>query len=432
MTGIHSQRIATTRDERAVARVHRLLRDHGGVDIPVRLWTGRRLGPADAPCVLALSHPGSLRAMLWPPSDVAAGEAYVNGAFDIEGDVVAAIGLGARLGALAEARWWQKADLLRAILSTPRPPSSFRVATGRARLRGEMHTRERDRQAIAFHYDLPVDFYASFLDEQLVYSCAYFDEPMGDLEKAQFRKVDMVCRKLQLSPGQRLLDIGCGFGSLLIHAATHYGITGVGVTLSRTQAEAAQERIEAAGLSNRVEVRLMDYRDVDERYDAVASIGMIEHVGPQQLDTWFATVRRVLRPGGLVLCHGITLGEADHLRLGHERTFVTSYVFPDGGLVPAWRLVRHLQQAGFALLDLHQLRPHYAWTLRSWLQRLEANHDRAVAAASEQAYRVWRTYMAGSAYSFEEGSLEVVQLLGRAPGPGGPQLPVGRHWMEPA
>ena len=369
--------------------------------------------------------------MLWPPSDVAAGEAYINGAIDIEGDVVEAIAAGAQLGALTESPWWRKAALVRAILAMPKPPAEFRSDAGRARLPGRMHSRERDRAAIAFHYDLPTEFYATFLDPELVYSCAYFDEPMGDLELAQRRKVDLVCRKLQLQPGQRLLDVGCGFGSLLRHAARHYGITGVGVTLSQTQAETARERIAAAGLSDRVEVRLMDYRDVDEQFDAVASIGMIEHVGPEQLDTWMATVRGVLRPGGLMLCHGITLGDAEHLRMGDESTFVTSYVFPDGGLVPAWRAVRHLQQGGFRLLDVEQLRPHYAWTLRKWIERLEAGRERAIAVGGERAYRTWRTYMAGSAYSFETYSLEVVQMLGRAPGEGGPEVPVGRHWMEP-
>ena len=421
-----------TKQERAVARVHRLLKEHGGVDLPVRLWTGRRLGPADGPFLLTLNHPGALRAMLWPPSDVAAGEAYVNGAYDITGDIVAAVGTAARLSALADAPWWRKAELLGAVLAAPRPPNTFRTQSWSARLRGEMHTRERDRDAIAFHYDLPLTFYATFLDTRLVYSCGYFDRPMGDLDTAQRRKLDLVCRKLRLSPGQSVLDVGCGFGSLLIHAAEHYGVTGVGVTLSRTQAEAAKQRIADAGLTDRVEVRLQDYRDVTERFDAVASIGMIEHVGPAELDTWFATVRRAVRPGGLLLCHGITLGHADQLRLGDEETFVTKYVFPDGGLVPAWRLVRHLQTAGFALLDLQQLRPHYAWTLRRWIERLEAGHGHAVAASNEQSYRVWRMYMAGSAFSFEEGSLEVVQLLGRAPGGDGAELPIGRVWMEPA
>jgi cyclopropane-fatty-acyl-phospholipid synthase len=427
----HPRSSAEKKAERAVARVHGLLRAHGDVDLPLRLWNGRRLGPADPDFLISLEHPGSLRAMLWPPSDVAAGEAYLNGAIDIEGDIVGAIAAGARLGALTDAPSWRRASLLRAILAMPKPPARFRSASGRAHLRGRMHTRERDRQAIAFHYDLPVDFYSTFLDSELVYSCAYFDEPMGDLDLAQRRKVDLVCRKLRLRPGQRLLDVGCGFGPLLRHAARHYGVTGVGVTLSRTQADTARELIAAAGLSDRIEVRLMDYRDVDERFDAVASIGMIEHVGPEQLDTWFATVRGVLRPGGLMLCHAIVLGDAEHLRVGDEATFVTSYVFPDGGLVPAWRAVRHLQQGGFRLLDVEQLRPHYAWTLRKWMERLETGRGRAVAAADERAFRTWRTYMAGSAYSFETDSLEVVQMLGRAPGPDGPELPVGRGWMAP-
>ena len=427
-----ARRSGSERDaERAVARLHGLIRRYGGVDLPVRLWNGRRLGPASAPYLILLNHPGSLRAMLWPPSDVAAGEAYVNGVVDIHGDMVEVIAAGAALGTLSDAPLWQKARVAQAILALPRVPAALRGADGRAHLTGRPHSPERDRQAISFHYDRSADFYATFLDRNLTYSCAYFDKPMGDLDFAQDRKHDLVCRKLRLEPGQRLLDIGCGFGSLLLHAGRHYGVRGVGVTLSRTQADVARERVAAAGLTDRIEIRLMDYREVGETFDAVASIGMIEHVGPEQLDTWFATARRALRPGGLLLCHGITLGDPNHVRLGSESTFVTAYVFPDGGLVPAWQAVRHLQQAEFELLDVEQLRPHYEWTLRRWIQRLEDHHDAAVAAEDERAYRIWRVYIAGSAYSFATGSLEVVQLLGRAPGSDRPPLPVGRQWMAP-
>lgn len=418
--------------ERAVARLHGLLRDVGGVDLPLRLWNGRRVGPSDADHLIELRHPGALRAMLWPPSDVAAGEAYVNGAIDIHGDIVSLIAAGAQLGGLAQAGPLLKLRLLRAILGLPKGQRAAWDASGRAHLEGRPHSPERDRQAIAFHYDRAPEFYAAFLDRSLTYSCAYFDEPMGDLDRAQERKNDLVCRKLLLEPGQSLLDIGCGFGSLLLHAARHYGVRGVGVTLSETQARVGQRRIAEAGLSDRLEIRLMDYRELEGEYDAVASIGMIEHVGPGQLDTWFTTARRLLRPGGLVLCHGITLGDAHQVRVGDEATFVTAYVFPDGGLVPAWRLVRHAQRADLELIDLEQLRPHYAWTLRRWIERLEHNHDAAVAAADERSYRIWRVYMAGSAYSFESGALEVVQLLGRAPGGPRPPLPVGRAWMIPA
>ncbi|MGI8574408.1 MAG: class I SAM-dependent methyltransferase [Egibacteraceae bacterium] len=407
------------------------MRLHGGIDLPLRLWNGRRLGPADPSFLITLRDPGSLRAMLWPPSDMTAGKAYLNGAVEVEGDLLAAIGAGERLGRMKDGPWWRTAVVGAAILALPAPPEAFRSGSGRAQLQGAMHSRERDRQAIAFHYDLPSAFYETFLDRELVYSCAYFDTPMGDLDLAQRRKLDLVCRKLRLEPGQRLLDVGCGFGSLLLHAARDYGVTGLGVTLSQTQAETAQKLIAEAGLSDRIEVRLMDYRDVDERFDVVASIGMIEHVGPEHLPGWFAAVRASLKPGGLLLCHGITLGDADHVRRGDEETFVTGYVFPDGGLVPAWQAVRDLQQAGFGLLDVEQLRPHYAWTLRRWLQRLEAHRERAVEAGGQSAFRTWRMYMAGSAYSFETGSLEVVQLLGRAPGGEPADLPLGRTWMEP-
>ena len=415
---------------RAIGRVHRLLARHGGVSLPLELPDGSRAGPPDAEYRIHLHHPGSLRAMLWPPSDVTAGQAYVNGAYDISGDIVATIADGARLGELSRASLPVKAQVAAAILRMPSPPPGAQAPTRAVRLSGRLHSRERDRAAVSFHYDHPATFYSSFLDTELTYSCAYFATPRGDLDLAQRRKHDLVCRKLRLQPGDRLLDVGSGFGSLLLHAARHYGVTGVGVTLSQTQVAVARERIAAAGLSDRIEVRLADYRDLHERFDAVASIGMIEHVGPEQLDTWWATVRRLVGPGGLVLCHGIVLGDAEAIREGTEETFVTAYVFPDGGLVPAWRLVRHAEQASMELLDVHQLRPHYEWTLRTWIERLEANREQAVAAAGEDTYRIWRTYLAGSAYSFATRSLGVVQVLARAPG-AGRQLPPDRAWMEP-
>ncbi|MGH3666304.1 MAG: class I SAM-dependent methyltransferase, partial [Egibacteraceae bacterium] len=312
----------------------------------------------------------------------------------------------------------------------PRPPRSSHAR--RARLHGQMHSRDRDRAAIAFHYDLPQAFYETFLDPNLVYSCAYFADPDEDLATAQTRKLDLICHKLRLQPGMRLLDIGCGWGSLLLHAADNYGVAGVGATLSRTQAEAARTRLRDAGLADRVEVRLQDYRDLGEQFDAIASVGMVEHVGPARLAEYTQTVHRLLAPGGLFCNHGIVTGDADQVRTGRERTFVSAYVFPDGGLVPVWRAVQEIQRAGFEILDVEQLRPHYALTLRRWVDNLEANHDAAVATTSEADYRIWRAYMAGSAFSFSDRSLGVVQVLGRKPGDGAPDPPLGRAWMLPA
>jgi cyclopropane-fatty-acyl-phospholipid synthase len=425
-----TQRAGTARKkaETAARRVHAELERKAGISIPVRLWDGTELGDGTAGCRIVLEHPWSLRALLRRPFDLTAGEAYVEGAIDLEGDPIVAIALGERIGARA----LDSADLLRLVSrihALPRPPRRHHAR--RAALHGRMHSKSRDARAIAFHYDLPQAFYEQFLDTNLVYSCAYFAEPDEPLQQAQERKLDLICRKLRLRPGIRLLDIGCGWGSLLVHAARHYGVIGVGVTLSRTQAEAGRQRLARAGLADQIDIRLQDYRDLDERFDAIASIGMAEHVGPSHLGQYVTAVWKLLAEGGSFLNHCIVLGDANQIRTGRERTFVSAYVFPDGGLVPAWRMVREIEQAGFEVLDVEQLRPHYALTLRSWLRNFEAHHDKAIAAASKTVYRIWRVYMAASAYSFESRALGVVQVLGHKPGPPTTDPPLGRSWMLP-
>lgn len=412
-----------------VRSLHAELQQSTGIALPLRLWDGSELGDGSAGFRIVLHHPWSLRGLLRPPTDLSAGETYVEGDVDVEGDMIAALETGETVGRLL-ASPLDKLRVARQLLRLPRPPR--RPHTRRARLRGKRHSQERDRAAIAFHYDLPQDFYRTFLDDHLVYSCAYFLHADESLETAQERKLDVICRKLRLQPEQRLLDIGCGWGSLLLHAARHYGVRGVGVTLSRTQAEAGRERIAAAGLADRVEIRLADYRELHERFDAVASVGMFEHVGPDHLPEYFSAAYRLTRPGGLFCNHGIVTGDARRVNTGEGRSFVSTYVFPDGGLVPAWRAVREMQAAGFELLDVEQLRPSYALTLRHWVRRLEAGHEAAVAAASETDYRVWRAYMAGSSVAFAAGRIGVVQLLGVRAVDGRHDVPFGRRWMLPA
>lgn len=420
-------RVARSAARDRAVEVHARLRAVTGVDLPMRLWNGERVGPPDAGFELVLADERSLRALLWPPSDVTAGEAYVFGAVDIRGDAIAAMAAGERLAAAAPTAWLPRLRLALDILRLPRPRP---VPTSRgADLSGQMHSLERDRAAIAFHYDLPQAFYETFLDRRLVYSCAYFAPDDDDLDRAQLRKLDLVCRKLRLRPGQRLLDIGCGWGSLLIHAARRYGVEAVGVTLSRTQAEAGNAHIAELGLADRARIELRDYREVEGRFDAVASIGMAEHVGPDHLTAFCATARRLLAPGAPFLCHSIVKGGPDEVRQGDEQTFVTRYVFPDGGLVPVWRLTRDMERGGFEIVDVQQLRPHYARTLRHWLDRLERNHDAAAAVASEVDHRIWRVYMAAASHSFATGTLGIVQILGRADG-AAPEWPVGRDWMR--
>lgn len=395
--------------------VHELL-ERAGLDMPVRLWDGTELG--DGPFRLVLEHPWSLRSLLVPPTDLNAGEAYAHGDIDVEGDIVAALHLIASASETA-LPLLTRARLVAELLRLPAPPP--RKDGRRAELSGERHTMQRDRDAVQFHYDLGNDFFRCFLDEDLVYSCAYFDDgweddPARHLEAAQRRKLDMVCRKLDLQPGESLLDVGCGWGSLVLHAAREYGVRAVGVTLSSAQARLARERVARAGLADQVTILERDYREVTGRFDAVASIGMVEHVGSDQLPTYFSRLRELVSDGGRLLNHGITTGQRQQARdmTDDEDSFVAHYVFPDGGLVPASRTVREVERAGFEVHDLHQLRRHYALTLRAWIRRLEANHDEAVASASEVDYRIWRAYMAGSVVGFETNDLGVVQVLAGA------------------
>ena len=404
--------------------VRRRIAELTGTGLPVRLWDGTLLG--DGHFRLMLEHPWSLRSLLLPPTELRAGEAYVFGDVDVEGDLVAA------LHAIADSRevalpLTDRLALARLLLRLPPPPRRDRQR--RAHLRGRKHSLARDRAAIQFHYDLGNEFFRLFLDEQLVYSCAYFAAGSDDLDLAQQRKLDLICRKLELRPGQRLLDVGCGWGSLVIHAAREYGVTALGVTLSREQAALARQRVAAAGLDDRVTIELRDYRDVAGTFDAVASIGMFEHVGAAQLGSYFRRLHELTAPGGRLLNHGITTGQRQTERdlSGDRDSFVGAYVFPDGALVPAWRAVQELEQAGFEPVDLQQLRPHYARTLRAWVARLERHHDRAVALTSERDYRIWRAYMAGSAVGFERNDLGVIQVLGSKGGP----VPLDRRHMEP-
>lgn len=424
----------------AVAEVHARLAARGH-DVPVRLWDGTTLGPDDASWRLLLRQPWSLRALLLPFNDLNAGEAYLADEIDVEGSMVAALRAvtSVREGGLGLA---DAAGSLRSLWRLPAPPSRRqrrRAVSGvRARLRGRAHTRSRDAQAVRHHYDVGNDFYRLFLDEELVYSCAVFaeadrGEPVTDrsiLDRAQRRKLELICRKLHLRPGETLLDVGCGWGSLVLHAARHHGVRAVGVTLSPEQAELARQRVAHAGLADRVRIEVCDYRVVDGQFDAISSVGMVEHVGADQLANYANHLAGLLVPGGRLLNHGITTGQRDLVRdfSRDGRSFVGRYVFPDGALVPAYTTITEIERAGLELWDVQQLRPHYARTLEHWVANLERNADAARALVTERAYRVWRAYMAGSVVGFERGDLGIIQVLAVRPPVG---LPFGRAWMEP-
>jgi cyclopropane-fatty-acyl-phospholipid synthase len=400
----------------AVVRLHRRLSERGH-RLPLRLWTGRELGDGGRGYRLVLAAPWSLRALLVPPTDLQAGETYLAGGVDVEGSMVAALRDVAALR--RDLSWRERLDVVRTLAELPAPPAT--LPRPRVRLSGRLHARQRDAAAVRHHYDVGNGFYRCFLDRDLVYSCAYVLEEdrtasPGDrsaLDRAQQRKLDLICRKLALTPGERLLDVGCGWGSLVIHAARTYGVHALGVTLSEQQAALARERVHAAGLADRVRIELRDYRDVAERFDAIASVGMVEHVGASELAAYARHLYDRLVDGGRLLNHGITTGGRDTVcDLGADPdSFVGCYVFPDGALVPAHVMVRHLEQAGFELQDIEQLRRHYAWTLERWVANLEAAAEEARRTAGEHTYRVWRAYLAGSVLGFESNDLGIVQVL---------------------
>jgi cyclopropane-fatty-acyl-phospholipid synthase len=298
---------------------------------------------------------------------------------------------------------------------------------------GRKHSRQRDQQAISHHYDVSNDFYRLWLDRQLVYSCAYFETGAETLDEAQTAKLDLICRKLQLQPGDHLLDIGCGWGGLLIHAARHYGVTGAGVTLSTAQVTEARQRIDAAGLQDRIRVELLDYRDLTDDFDKIVSVGMAEHVGAEKLPEYFRTALTRLKPGGLMLNHAISRGPCR--QQGNEGLvtggFVQRYVFPDGEILPLWQQLQGAEAAGFEVRDVEDLREHYARTLSCWVANLEARWDDAVDEVGTSRARLWRLYMSISGYYFSRGYLAVHQsLLARPDAQGHVELPVRRYWLD--
>jgi cyclopropane-fatty-acyl-phospholipid synthase len=388
----------------------------GGFPFAVRFWDGSELRPDREVSgdTIVLRDSRALSYIATAPNQVGLGRAWVAGDLDLDGDLERALRLGERFRGLrlglgdriASLRAVARAGAL--ALRRPQPPSS------EARIGGRLHSLRRDRAAVRHHYDVSNEFYRLVLGPSMVYSCAYFESPDDSLERAQERKLEVICRKLRLAAGERLLDVGCGWGSLVLHAAERFGARAVGVTLSEPQAELARERIRAAGLEHRCEVRVQDYREVDDGpYDKIASVGMYEHVGASRLDQYMRRLRALLRPGGLVLNHGIVRLAP---RPRRRDTFVWRYVFPDGELHPAARVVSAMEGAGLELRDAESLREHYALTLRRWVANLAANRERAVAAAGEERERIWRLYMTGSALAFERGDISVQQLLGAAGG----------------
>ena len=384
---------------------------YGGDQVAVRMWDGTQW-PDDIPrpATIVLKHRGALRQMFLPGSELGLAEAYLYDDFDIEGQIEAVFGLADHLGA-ATGGLLQRLRLACELLRLPAGDGREQGQRGRARLGGRQHSVQRDREAVRYHYDVSSNFYALWLDQHMVYSCAYFERADEELDVAQARKLDYLCRKLRLRPGQRLLDLGCGWGGLVIHAARKYGVDATGITLSQPQADLANERIVAAGLADCCRVWVRDYREMDptDCYDALVSVGMFEHVGEALLPTYFRLAHALLEPGGAFLNHGIANTMADQPVNGPS--FSDTYVFPDGELVPISTTARVAEEAGFEVRDVESLREHYALTLRHWVRRLEANHEQALAYVDEPTYRVWRLFMSGSAHGFTVGRLNLYQTL---------------------
>jgi len=402
----------------------RIFAGYADIDFSVRLWDGTVWGETARPqFTLVLNHPGALRKMFAAMSELSFGEAFVNDDFDVEGNLFSVF----RVADFLLAREYSLTEKVRLGKMLASIPATVVSRSGRpaAGLRGALHSQERDRHAVTYHYDVSNDFYSLWLDRSMVYSCAYFKSPETDLDTAQSDKLDYICRKLRLRPGDRLLDLGCGWGGLLLHAARNYGVDALGITLSVPQAELARERVRAAGLADHCKIEVCDYRDLDNRqqFDKLVSVGMFEHVGEEQLPVYFERAWRLLCPGGVFLNHGIA-ASSNFVRKGPS--FIDKYVFPDGELVPLHTAVRTAQMAGFEVRDVENLREHYALTLRAWVRRLEDNVEKARNVASDSMYRIWRLYMSGSAHGLDTGRLELHQVLLSKPDCGLSGLPLTR------
>ncbi|HSS97099.1 MAG TPA: class I SAM-dependent methyltransferase [Terriglobales bacterium] len=397
---------------KALNFLQELLRDYHPRNFAIELWDGTCWEPEPGQFrrfTWKIQRAGAVRSVFSNPNELAFAEAYIGGDFDIEGDVEGIFPLS---DYFLNKNWSPKQKLrLQVLLSELPNDGELRLVRCGVRLSGRIHSRERDLQAISYHYDISNNFYSLWLGKEMQYSCAYFQKPEDDLDKAQRQKLDYICRKLRLQAGERLLDIGCGWGGLIIHAAREYGVNAVGITLSQQQFVLAQQRISQADLAGRCQVKLMDYRDLTEpdAYDKISSVGMVEHVGGVNLTEYFRRAFRSLRSGGVFLNVGIG---APQLHSANERrAFTGAYVFPDNELSPIGTITQSAESAGFEVRDVENLREHYALTLRHWLRGLEQNAEQARRLVDEVTYRIWRLHMAGSAYSFQSGKLNWYQTL---------------------
>lgn len=407
----------------------------GTEEIPLRLqaWDGSEAGPVHAPVIKFRSRRG-LRRMLWSPNQLGLSRAYVAGDIDDDGDLFESFSVLSSVGKFAEVKAFrpptlgERWRLLRTAirvgavgLPIAPPPEEMDVTKT-----GRLHSKKRDSAAISHHYDVGNDFYRLVLGPSMVYSCAVWEDEDTGLDAAQEAKLDLVCRKLGLKEGMRVLDVGCGWGSFALHAAQNYGVDVVGITLSKEQAALARKRAADVGLSDRIEIRVQDYRDIDDGpFDAISSIGMAEHVGKDQINNYASKLHGLLRPGGRLLNHAISWNAGE--MPPDPDSFIPRYVFPDGEMLSLTVMLGALESAGLEVLDVEALRRHYGLTLRAWVHNLEENWDEAVRLTSEGRARVWRLYMASSALGFERGLNGVNQILVQRPG--GEEPPLRRNFQ---
>ncbi|MCX5056558.1 class I SAM-dependent methyltransferase [Streptomyces sp. NBC_00201] len=426
----------------AALRLKSLVEQLLGVPLSLRIraWDGSEAGPPGAPA-LVVRNRRAVRRLLFKPGELGLARAWVAGDLDIEGDLYTALDLISTLV-------WERGEDARSLLEALRDPQVRAAARGLVkvarlplppappreevrRARTHLHTKRTDKRAISHHYDVGNDFYEIVLGPSMVYSCAYWPSPDATLEQAQRDKLELVCRKLDLTPGQRLLDVGCGWGSMAIHAAREHGVRVVGITLSHEQAAYARKRVAGEGLTDRVEIRVQDYRDVvDGPFDVISSIGMAEHVGAERYLEYAEDLYRLLRPGGRLLNHQIARRPQRDESTYNLDEFIGAYVFPGGELAPVGTTVTQLERAGFEVRDVESIREHYALTLRRWVANLQADWTRSVRLTSPGRARVWLLYMAACALAFERNRIGVNQVLAvRAPEDGASGMPLrSRTW----